>query len=193
MNKKRCGWVKLTDEIYVSYHDNEWGKALKDDQKLFELFSLETQAAGLSWLTVLKKRENYKKAFLNFDINRVSKFTCEDIDEIINKYDVIKNRPKLEAIINNAKLFLEIKNEFGSIKNYFWDRVDNKPIVNSIENYKNIPTTSELSDLLTKDLKKRGFKFVGSVTIYSFLQASGIINDHENSCFCKNNLLRRFL
>lgn len=186
MNKKRCGWVKLTDEIYVSYHDNEWGKALKDDQKLFELFSLETQAAGLSWLTVLKKRENYKKAFLNFDINRVSKFTCEDIDEIINKYDVIKNRPKLEAIINNAKLFLEIKNEFGSIKNYFWDRVDDKPIVNSIENYKNIPTTSELSDLLTKDLKKRGFKFVGSVTIYSFLQASGIINDHENSCFCKN-------
>lgn len=186
MNKQRCGWVKLTDETYVSYHDNEWGKPLFDETKLFELFSLETQAAGLSWLTVLKKRESYKKAFANFDINIVSKFTSKEIDEIMKKYDVIRNRAKLEAIVINANLFLQIQKEFESIKNYFWNKTNNKPVVNFVANYKQAPTTSKLSDDITKDLKKRGFKFVGSISIYAFLQACGIINDHEESCFCKN-------
>ncbi|MFV0481092.1 MAG: DNA-3-methyladenine glycosylase I [Campylobacteraceae bacterium] len=186
MQKKRCGWVKLSDEIYVNYHDNEWGKPLFDEQKLFELFSLETQAAGLSWLTVLKKRDNYKKAFANFDLKTVSNFTCKEIDEVLSNYDVIKNRPKLDAIVNNAKLFLDIQKEFGSIKNYFWEKVGNKQIKNSVSYFRDAPTTSKLSDDITKDLKKRGFKFVGSVTIYSFLQAAGLIDDHENDCFCKS-------
>lgn len=186
MDKKRCGWVKLTDETYVNYHDLEWGKPLKDDQKLYELFSLETQAAGLSWLTVLKKRDSYRKAFANFDIQKVSKFTQDDIDNIMTNYDVIKNRPKLTSIVENSKLFLQIQEEFGSIKNYFWNRVDNKPLINSLLTYKDVVATSPLSDEITKDLKKRGFKFIGSITLYAFLQSCGIVDDHENSCFCKS-------
>lgn len=184
MNKTRCGWVKLNDETYVNYHDKEWGTPLHDERDLFELFSLETQAAGLSWLTVLKKREAYKKAFANFDLKQVVNFTCKDVEEIMQQ-DVIKNRAKIEAIINNAKLFQEIQKEYGSISKFFWAYVDNTPIVNVITNYKDAPTTSLLSDTLTKDLKKKGFKFVGSVTIYSFMQACGMINDHEEDCWCK--------
>ncbi|DAB33395.1 MAG TPA: DNA-3-methyladenine glycosylase I [Sulfurospirillum sp. UBA12182] len=184
MQKKRCGWVKLSDEEYVRYHDEEWGVPLKDERALFELFSLETQAAGLSWLTVLKKRENYRKAFANFDLKAVSSFTCKEVDAIM-QMDVIKNRAKIEAIINNAKLFLHVQKEYGSITKFFWDFVGGKPIINEVLDYKTAPCKSEISDALTKELKKRGFKFVGSVTIYAFMQACGMINDHEESCFCK--------
>ena len=182
--KKRCAWVKKGDEIYEAYHDKEWGKPLHVDRDLFELFSLETQAAGLSWLTILKKRDTYREAFLEFELESVAKFTDEDITYIIENYDVIRNRKKIEAIINNAKCFLHVKKEFGSIDKFFWSYVDFKAIKNHVKNYQEAPTTSILSDKLTKDLKKRGFKFVGSITIYSFMQACGMINDHEQECFC---------
>ena len=185
MEHKICGWVKLNDLQYLDYHNNEWGKPLHNDNALFELFSLETQSSGLSWLTVLKKRDGYRKAFENFSLETVASYTQEDINRIFESGLIIKSRPKIEAIINNAKLFLEIKKEFASLDNYFWSKVNHKTIINDVLDYKMACTNSEISDLLTKDLKKRGFKFVGSVTIYAFLQACGIVNDHENNCWCK--------
>mgnify|MGYP003395690010 FL=1 len=185
MEHKICGWVKLNDLQYLDYHNNEWGKPLHNDNALFELFSLETQSSGLSWLTVLKKRDGYRKAFKNFSLETVASYTQEDINRIFESGLIIKSRPKIEAIINNAKLFLEIKKEFASLDNYFWSKVNHKTIINDVLDYKMACTKSEISDLLTKDLKKRGFKFVGSVTIYAFLQACGIVNDHENNCWCK--------
>lgn len=185
MEHKICGWVKLNDLQYLDYHNNEWGKPLHNDNALFELFSLETQSSGLSWLTVLKKRDGYRKAFENFSLETVASYTQEDINRIFESGLIIKSRPKIEAIINNAKLFLEIKREFASLDNYFWSKVNHKTIVNDVVDYKLASTTSEISDTLTKDLKKRGFKFVGSVTIYAFMQACGMVNDHENSCWYK--------
>lgn len=181
----RCGWVKISDPIYVAYHDEEWGKPLSDDHALFELFSLETQSAGLSWLTVLKKREGYRNAFAHFMLEKVARMGEMDVERILQEGEVIKSRPKIEAIIHNAKLFEAIKKEFGSLDNYFWRYVDGKTIVNDIPDYKIAPCTSSISDTLTKDLKKRGFKFVGSTTLYAFMQACGMVNDHENSCGCK--------
>ena len=186
MQKVRCAWVKVGDEIYENYHDEEWGKPLHDDKALFELFSLETQAAGLSWLTVLKKRDGYRKAFADFELQEVASFTCKDEERILESAQVIKNKAKIKAIITNAQAFLHIKKEYGSIDNFFWSYVNHKPIVNHIENYKDAPTTSDISDKLTKDLKKRGFKFVGSITIYAFMQACGMINDHEKTCWCNS-------
>ena len=185
MEHRICGWVKQNDSQYVDYHNNEWGKAIHDDNALFELFSLETQSSGLSWLTILKKRDGYREVFENFSLETVASYTQDDVNRIFESELVIKSRPKIEAIINNAKLFLEIKKEFGSINNYFWSKVNHKTIINDVIDYKMALSTSEISDELAKDLKKRGFKFVGSVTIYSFMQASGMINDHENSCWCK--------
>ena len=185
MEHKICGWVKKSDSQYVDYHNKEWGKAIHDDNALFELFSLETQSSGLSWLTILKKRDGYREVFENFTLENVASYTQDDVNRIFESRLVIKSRPKIEAIINNAKLFLEIKKEFGSINNYFWSKVNHKTIVNDVADYKMAYTTSEISDELAKDLKKRGFKFVGSVTIYAFMQASGMINDHENGCWYK--------
>lgn len=185
MERKICSWVKQNDEQYMDYHNNEWGKPIHDDDALFELFSLETQSSGLSWLTVLKKRDGYRKVFENFTLKNVASYTQDDVNRIFESGLVIKSRPKIEAIINNAKLFLQIKKEFGSLDNYFWSRVNHKTIVNDVFDYKLAHTTSKISDELAKDLKKRGFKFVGSVTIYAFLQACGIVNDHENDCWCK--------
>jgi len=183
--KIRCGWVKLNDPVYVAYHDEEWGKPLHDEKALFELFSLETQSAGLSWLTVLKKREGYREVFENFELEKVSAFSEEDLERILSSGLVIKSRAKIEAIISNAKGFVQIVSEFGSIDNYFFSRVQGKQKVNDIHDYKTAPNKTDISDAITKDLKKRGFKFVGSVTIYAFMQACGMVDDHENSCFCK--------
>jgi len=177
----RCGWVKTGDATYEAYHDLEWGKPLHEERALFELFSLETQAAGLSWLTVLKKREAYREAFAGFDLDVVAGFTCKDVERILHT-DVIKHPKKIEAIIHNATLFLDIRQEFGSLDEYFWSFVNHAPLLNDVPDYKTAPTTSPLSDALTRDLKKRGFKFVGSVTIYAFMQACGMVNDHENGC-----------
>ena len=181
----RCGWLKLSDPTYVAYHDEEWGKPLHEDRALFELFCLETQSAGLSWLTVLKKREGYRNAFASFVLEKVARLSEMDVERILSEGEVIKSRPKIEAIINNAKLFQVIVQEFGSLDAYFWGYVNGKTIVNDIPNYKTAATTSPISDALTKDLKKRGFKFIGSTTIYAFMQACGMVNDHENSCGCK--------
>jgi len=185
LEKKRCGWVKLSEPVYIAYHDKEWGRPLHDERALFELFSLETQSAGLSWLTVLKKREGYREVFENFDLQRVAAYDETDIDRIIESGRVIRSRPKIRAIIDNAKSFLEIVEEFGSIDSYFWGKVGGRPIVNDVADYKAVMTTSEISYEITKELKKRGFKFVGSVTIYAFMQACGMVDDHENNCFCK--------
>jgi len=183
----RCGWVKLNDPVYVAYHDEEWGKPLHDDRALFELFCLETQSAGLSWLTVLKKRDGYRKAFADFDLKSVAEFGEKEIETILQTGEVIKSRPKIEAIIANARLFQRIVQEQGSIDAYFWDYVGGKSILNDVENYKNAACTSAISDAITKDLKKRGFKFVGSTTIYAFMQACGMVNDHENNCRYKHH------
>ncbi|MBD3823722.1 MAG: DNA-3-methyladenine glycosylase I [Epsilonproteobacteria bacterium] len=184
--KKRCGWVKLSEPIYVEYHDNEWGRELHDDRALFELFSLETQASGLSWLTVLKKREGYREAFEGFDLARVASYGADDVERIFASALTIKSRPKIEAIINNAKGFVNIVQEFGSLNEYFWRHVNYAAKRNDIPDYKSGPCQSDISDAINKDLKKRGFKFIGSVTIYAFMQACGMVEDHENGCFCKS-------
>lgn len=184
-NSSRCGWLKLSDPTYVDYHDNEWGKPLHDDRALFELFSLETQAAGLSWLTVLKKRDDYKNAFADFDLEKVAQFQEDTIETMLQTSGVIKSRAKLEAIVHNAKAFLRIQEEFGSLDAYFWRYVNHTVVFNDVTDYKTALCTSPVSDAMTKDLKKRGFKFIGSTTLYAFMQACGMVNDHENSCRCK--------
>lgn len=184
-NLSRCGWVKLSDPTYVAYHDEEWGKPLHDDRALFELFCLETQSAGLSWLTILKKRDGYRNAFASFVLEKVAHLSEMDIERILNEGEVIKSRPKITSIIHNAKLFQAIIREFGSLDAYFWSYVNGKTIVNDVPDYKTAACTSSISDALTKDIKKRGFKFIGSTTLYAFMQACGMVNDHENSCRCK--------
>jgi DNA-3-methyladenine glycosylase I len=179
--------VKLSDPIYVTYHDEEWGKPIHDETALFELFSLETQAAGLSWVTILKKREGYRESFGGFCLEHVAAYSSDDISRIIDSGLVIKSRPKIEAIVNNAKLFLEIKKKFGSLDNYFWGKVSFKTIVNDIPDCQAAFCTSVISDSITKELKKQGFKFIGSTTIYAFMQACGMVNDHENECWYKKN------
>lgn len=181
----RCGWVKLTDPDYVAYHDNEWGKPLHDERALFELFSLETQSAGLSWLTILKKREGYREVFEGFDLDIVAAYEESDIERILASGLVIRSVPKITSIINNARLFQDIRQEYGSLDDYFWSHVDGKPLINDIPDYKTAPCTSDISDTMTRELKKRGFKFIGTTTLYAFMQACGMINDHENDCFCK--------
>ena len=182
---KRCGWVKQNDATYEAYHDEEWGKPLHNDRELFELFCLETQAAGLSWLTVLKKREGYKMAFASFVLEKVARLGEMDVERILSEGEVIKSRPKIEAIIHNARIFETIAKEFGSLGAYFWGYVEGKTIVNDIKDYTMGPCTSSISDAMSKDLKKRGIKFIGSTTLYAFMQACGMVNDHENDCWCK--------
>lgn len=180
MNK--CRW-SLGDELMMRYHDEEWGVPVYDDFIQFEFLVLESFQAGLSWKTVLYKRENFRKAFEGFDALKVSSFTEDDISRLLNNTGIIRNRKKIEAAINNAGRFLEIQNEFGSFSNYLWKFVENKPFVNSWVDDSQIPPRSELSDVISLDLKKRGFSFVGSTIIYAHLQAVGIVNDHIVSCF----------
>ena len=177
---KRCKWVKLDNEEYIRYHDEEWGKPSKDDNYIFEMLLLESFQAGLSWECVLNKRDDFRKAFDNFDYNKIAKYDETKINELVQNDKIIRNRLKIEATINNSKIFIAIQNEFGSFSNYIWSFTNNKIIKNKNDLFK---TTSELSDRVSKDLKKRGMKFVGSIIIYSFLQAIGIINDHETDCF----------
>ena len=179
-NKKRCQWVEGKEEIYLNYHDNEWGKAVFDDKILFEMLILECFQAGLSWITILKKRESFRKAYDNFDIEKIINYDEDKVEELMNNELIIRNKLKIEASINNAKIFKEIQKEFGSFSNYIWGFTDNKIIKNTEENYQ---TKSYTSDIITKDLKKRGMKFVGSTIIYSYLQAIGIIYSHEKECF----------
>ena len=175
MKKKRCKWV-TDDEIYIKYHDEEWCLPKHDDQEIFELLVLESFQSGLSWLTILKKRENFRKAFDNFDYEKIAEYDDDKIDELLSDEGIIRNKAKINATINNAKVFMDIQEEFGSFDDYIWDFTDGEIIKAEYE------TESDLSKKIAKDLKKRGMKFVGSTIIYSYLQAIGIINDHELSC-----------
>ena len=178
---KRCKWVG-EDPLYIKYHDQEWGKANHDDRKHFEFLVLESAQAGLSWITILRKRENYRKHYENFDPDKVAKFDEDKIEEMLEDPGIIRYRRKIEASINNARSFLKVQEEFGSFDKYIWSFVDNKPIVNNWETIKEVPAKTKLSDRVSKDLKKRGFKFIGSTIIYSYLQAMGLINDHTRYC-----------
>jgi len=178
---KRCKWVG-EDPLYIKYHDQEWGKANHDDRKHFEFLVLESAQAGLSWITILRKRENYRKHYENFDPDKVAKFDEDKIEEMLEDPGIIRYRRKIEASINNARSFLKVQEEFGSFDKYIWSFVDNKPIVNNWKSIKEVPAKTELSDRVSKDLKKRGFKFIGSTIIYSYLQAMGLINDHTRYC-----------
>ena len=179
----RCKWVNLNNKKYIEYHDNEWGVPVYDDQKLFEMLLLESFQAGLSWECILNKRDYFKEAFDNYNPNIIIKYNEDKIDELLSNKNIIRNRRKIEATINNAKIFLKIKKEYGSFSNYIWHFTNGKIIKNTNDSFQ---TTSPLSDTISNDLKKRGMKFVGSTIIYSYLQAIGIINDHELNCFKHN-------
>lgn len=181
MEKKRCFWVNENSKLYVDYHDHEWGIPVREDQKLYEMFLLETFQAGLSWITILKKREAFREAFDSFDVRRIASYTEEKIEELLQNKAIIRNRNKINAAVSNAAVFLQIQKEYGSFSNYLWGFTDGKIIVNTADE---IPVSTELSDRISADLKKRGMRYVGSVTIYSYLQAVGIVNDHEKTCFC---------
>lgn len=177
---KRCFWVDEKSEIYVKYHDEEWGVPKYNDRELFELLVLEGFQAGLSWLTVLKKRAAFRKVFDNFDVVKVSNYSSEKIEKLLKNSEIIRSRRKIESTILNAKIFIEIQKEFGSFSNYIWSFTDGNIIKNTS---KEIPVSTSLSDKISKDLKKRGMKYVGTVIIYSYLQAIGVVNDHEIECF----------
>jgi DNA-3-methyladenine glycosylase I len=183
MNQKKCAWVNPDNELYLRYHDEEWGVPVYDDNKLFEMLILEGAQAGLSWETVLKKRENYKVAFNNFDPQKVASYNEEKKEELLQNEGIIRNRLKIKSTVQNAKVFLEIQKEYTSFDTYLWGFVKNKPLKNTFQSYSEIPAKTELSDTISKDLKKRGMSFVGSTIIYAFMQAVGIVNDHEVACF----------
>jgi len=187
MEKQRCGWCK-GDTLYEAYHDEEWGSPVKEDNLLFEFLVLETFQAGLSWITVLRKRENFRKAFDSFDYKKIVTYEEEKIQELLQDAGIIRNKLKVRATVSNALAFIKVQEEFGSFSNYVWGFVNDTPIKNNVENYKTAPATTALSDALSKDLKKRGFKFVGSTVVYAFMQATGMVNDHEMSCFRYNEV-----
>lgn len=180
--KKRCAWPS-NDKLMIKYHDDEWGVPVRSDRKLYEYFVLDAFQAGLSWRTVLYKRKNFKKAFSNFDFNKVAKYTQKDFHRLMKDAGIIRNKLKIKAAILNAKKFLEIKKEFKTFDKYIWHFTKGKTIHNSHKSLKDLPAKTKLSDEISIDLKKRGFKFVGSTIIYAFLQASGIVNDHIVTCF----------
>lgn len=180
--KERCGWCG-TEQIYKNYHDKEWGEPLYDDQALFELFILETQHAGLSWITVLRKREAYREALDQFDAEKIAQYDEAKYEALMNHPEIIKNKLKIRAIISNAQCYLKLKKEHGHFSDWLWKYTDNQPIINRFQTLKDVPVKTELSDQISKDLKKLGFKFVGSVTIYAFMQAMGMVNDHVSNCF----------
>ncbi|MFC1555842.1 DNA-3-methyladenine glycosylase I [candidate division KSB1 bacterium] len=181
--KKRCDWVPQNDPLFVHYHDTEWGVPVYDDQKIFEFLILEGFQAGLSWATVLKKRENFRSAFADFDPVRVAAFSDKDFEQLISDAGIIRNRQKINAAINNAQRFLKVQEEFGTFSKYIWQFTGGKPIKNSFKTMKELPATSSESDVMSKDLKNRGFKFVGSTICYAHMQAAGMVNDHTTDCF----------
>jgi DNA-3-methyladenine glycosylase I len=180
---KRCQWVPENDSLYCSYHDEEWGVPLHDDRSLFEFLILETFQAGLSWKTVLYKRDHFRKAFSDFNPEKVAAFTEKDEQRLLNDSGIIRNRLKIKAAISNAHAFLKVAGEFGSFDKYIWKFVDYKPIDNHWQDVSDIPAKTQLSDQISADLKKRGFKFVGSTVVYAHMQATGMVNDHNTDCF----------
>jgi DNA-3-methyladenine glycosylase I len=182
MDKTRCGWCK-NDPLYMAYHDTEWGIPVFDDDKLFEFLILETFQAGLSWITILRKRENFRNAFDHFDYKKIANYSEAKYEELLLDAGIIRNKLKIKATISNAVAFMEVQQEFGSFSNYIWRFTEGKPIKNKWKTLSELPATTELSDIVSKDLKKRGFKFVGSTVIYAHMQATGMINDHVIDCF----------
>jgi DNA-3-methyladenine glycosylase I len=178
----RCFWV-TESTLYQEYHDNEWGTPVYDDATLFEFLVLETFQAGVSWTTILNKRENFRKAFDNFDYQKIAKYPESKFNELMQDKGIIRNKLKIRSAITNAQLFMEIQNEFGSFSNFIWSYVNHKPIINQFKTRSDVPATTEISNQLSKDLKKRGFKFTGSTIMYAFMQAVGMVNDHTANCF----------
>ncbi len=178
----RCSWC--TDHpLYEDYHDTEWGVPCRDDGKLFEFLILESAQAGLSWITILKKRDNYRRAFANFDAEKVARFNRRSVERLMNDAGIVRNRLKIESAISNARHFLDLQEAFGSFANYFWGFVDNKPIVNRWKSLSQLPASTELSDVISKDMKRRGFRFFGSTICYAHMQATGVVNDHLVDCY----------
>jgi DNA-3-methyladenine glycosylase I len=188
----RCPWVDLSKPDYVSYHDKEWGVPVYDDRLIFEFLTLESTQAGLSWYTVLKKRDNYRMAFNNFDPQKIAKYDPKKIDELLQNPGLIRNRLKIEATINNARRFLEVQAQYGSFALYIWDFVGGKPQINDIRKLAAYISTSKESDALSKDLKSKGFKFIGSTICYAHMQATGMVNDHTFDCFRKNEIIEKY-
>lgn len=184
---QRCAWTR-NNQFHIEYHDNEWGVPVHDDQKLFEFLVLDAFQAGLSWLTILKKRENFREAFDDFDYNKIADYDEKKEQELINNKGIIRNKLKIKATITNASAFIKVQKEFGSFDTYIWSFVNNKTIKNTYKKIEDIPAASKESDAVSKDLKKRGFKFVGSVICYALMQAAGLVNDHEVSCFRYNEV-----
>jgi DNA-3-methyladenine glycosylase I len=187
MEKTRCTWCG-DDPLYVEYHDNEWGTPIYDDDTIFEFLILETFQAGLSWITILRKRENFRKAFDNFDYKKIANYSEKKYEALLQDAGIIRNKLKIKATISNAKLFMDVQNEFGTFSQYIWSFTKGKPIKNKFKTMSEIPATTEISDELSKDLKKRGFKFVGSTVIYAHMQATGMVNDHTTDCFRYNEV-----
>jgi DNA-3-methyladenine glycosylase I len=182
MDKRRCNWCG-DDPLYVAYHDKEWGIPVYDDETLFQFLILETFQAGLSWITILRKRENFREALDNFDYKKIAGYDEVKFEELMQNSGIIRNKLKIKATISNASAFMKVQKEFGSFSTYIWQFVNNKPIKNHWNNLSEVPATTALSDKISKDLKKRGFKFVGSTVMYAHMQATGMVNDHLTSCF----------
>lgn len=188
----RCPWLDTSKPDYVKYHDEEWGVPVYDDQKLFEYLTLESAQAGLSWYTILKRRDGYREAFANFDVEVVAQYNEAKIEELMLNSGIIRNRLKIKAAVNNAQRFIEIQKEFGSFSDYMWQFVNNKTIVNAWHNLADYPSTSKESDAWCKDLKKRGFKFVGSTICYAHMQACGMVNDHSIDCYKRSQIINQY-
>ena len=184
-NKIRCAWCEK-DDLYRDYHDNEWGNPVYDDEKLFEFLVLETFQAGLSWYTILKKRDKFRKAFDFFDYNKIANYNEDKVQELLQDAGIIRNQLKIRGTVANAIAFMKVQDEFGSFSKYIWNFTDGKPIHNNFKSMKELPATTPLSDAISKDLKKRGFKFVGSTVIYAHMQATGMVNDHVEECWKRN-------
>lgn len=183
--KTRCEWAK--DDLNIEYHDNEWGKPQHDDRKLFEFLILEGAQAGLTWTTILKRREGYRKAFSDFDPDKVSKYTTKHIENLLNNSEIIRNKLKINSAINNAKLFIKIQKEFGSFDKYIWGFVNHTTITNNFKRLSEIPASTDISKKMSDNLKKYGFNFVGPTICYAFMQAVGMVNDHTSDCFLKKS------
>ena len=190
-NKQTCSWPK-GDPLLTKYHDTEWGVPLHNDKKLFEFLILEGFQAGLSWLTILKKRKNFRKAFDKFDYNKVAKYGQRKISSLLKDSGIVRNKLKIESAVTNAKSFIEVRKEFGTFNQYIWNFTGGRPIHNRFESMEEIPARTELSDLISKDLKKRGFKFVGSTIVYAHMQATGMVNDHIKSCFRYKEIIQKY-
>lgn len=181
---ERCGWVKLTEPMYVKYHDEEWGVPVFDDQQLFEMLCLEGAQAGLNWLTILKRRQGYREAFDYFNVEKIVEYDEEKLEALKQDERIIRNRLKIASVVTNAKSYMNIQQKHSSFSNYIWSFVEHKPIINHWERLEDVPATTEISDRMSKQLKKDGFKFVGSTICYAFMQAVGMVNDHTKNCQC---------